>query len=593
MNNNTYFYYSNLVSDGFYTLRFSCRDNFGNINNTVSRNFAIDSTYPVITITSPQNGGSYGDNNSINLNFSAHDSNGISHCWYSLDNGANISLSNCTNTSFSVSGNGNYLLSVYANDSFRLVSNSSSNFTVQVGAPSIILNSPFDVYLNNSNIEFTYTPTDIDLATCELWGDFTGLFNLNQTNTNPVNNSINSFYLNLNDGNYLWNIRCSDSQGHSAFNGNKSFFIDTIKPVLSISEPFGKKTIRTNIPFIFSVTDTNKDSCWYNVYRGSNLEIQNTTISCNNQTSFNVTLDADFTINFYANDSAGNTNFTSSSFSIDTSTPIINPPSGGSGGGGGGGGDFVNSTLNKLNLEITPIETIMYPGEEKSLELSVKNKATQSVNKCRIKSLEAQDSWISTTDIKNIATGEIVEFLFKLTLPENAEPKLFIECLEGNKPVPLKVILVKSSLDVKILEITLEKNNQILIKYDAGSDSNLLTDLIFSVYSNKEKIKEQVQEINLIKGQRINQEIIIELKDIPPGLLKIAVTKQGEEKSLTEESIMYGSKITGFAINNLMKNSSIIYIVGIIIIFLILTGLIVKKMIVKKGNKKASILISY
>ena len=184
--NNTYFYHSNLISDGFYIARFSCLDNFGNANNTVTRNFGLDSTYPVITIDSPQNGGSYGYNSSINLNFSAFDSNGISKCWYNIDNGINISLPGCANTSFNVSGNGNYVVKVYANDSFGLVSNDSSGFSVQIGAPGIILDSPTDIYLNNSYVEFKYTPSDVILSSCELWGDFTGEFKLNHTNNIPL-----------------------------------------------------------------------------------------------------------------------------------------------------------------------------------------------------------------------------------------------------------------------------------------------------------------------------------------------------------------------------------------------------------------------
>ena len=110
--------------------------------------------------------------------------------------------------------------------------------------------------------------------------------------------------------------------------------------------------------------------------------------------------------------------------------------------------------------------------------------------------------------------------------------------------------------------------------------------MIFSVYAKKEKIHEQSQKINLIKGQTTN-EITLDLKKIAPGLLKITITKQGEEKSLTEESIMYGAKITGNVIDNLLNNNTSSIII-IITVFLILAGIIIKRILIKRiaNNKK-------
>jgi len=86
-------------------------------------------------------------------------------------------------------------------------------------------------------------------------GDFNGEFKLNQTSSSLINDVENSFLLNLSDGTYKWNIRCTDLAGHSSFNGNKTFHVDTTNPILELTEPSGIKNTFSNIPLSFSVTD--------------------------------------------------------------------------------------------------------------------------------------------------------------------------------------------------------------------------------------------------------------------------------------------------------------------------------------------------
>src|SRR3989344_1676871 len=317
--------------------------------------FSVDSVSPSVSISYPSDGSSLGSNTSISLNFTSFDLN-MQACWYSLDNGNNISLSGCNNITFDTSS-GSHSLRVYVNDSIGNLDYDENNFSIQIGAPSIILNSPTSgEYLNHSLIQLNYTASDIDLQSCELWGNFTGSFALNQTNLSAVSGSIGTFNLNLSDGAYLWNVRCSDNIGNSAFNGNKTFVVDTTSPVASISQPSGTKTSRNSIPLSFSLTEQNKDSCWYNVLRGNNLEVGNTSVNCSSgSSSFSVTLDADFVLWLYSNDSAGNKNSASSSFSVSTSSSSSSTTS--SGGGGGGGSSnrniIVNNTLPPVIVEDT------------------------------------------------------------------------------------------------------------------------------------------------------------------------------------------------------------------------------------------------
>lgn len=77
-----------------------------------------------IIIDSPENGGNYTGNVSLNYSVS-----GIGECWYNLNDGSNVSLFSCGNTTLSLDY-GNYSINLYFNDSFGNLSYSSSSFSV-------------------------------------------------------------------------------------------------------------------------------------------------------------------------------------------------------------------------------------------------------------------------------------------------------------------------------------------------------------------------------------------------------------------------------------------------------------------------------
>jgi|GEM_PF-2526739 len=333
-------------------------ENHSSVAVTRWLNVTFDSVPPVLYLLSPD--GTYGFNESIALEFSVSDNN-LESCWYSINDGENISLPDCQNTTINVSGNGEYNLSLFANDSMGNEARANGEFSVSLGAPTIILKSPVNSYLNYYDIVFRYTPSDIDLGSCELWGDFDGTLKYNQTDYLPLNGSDNFFNLTLPDGIYTWNIRCNDSQGHTAFDGNRLFYVDTVNPRIVLSQPSGKKTSRTGIPLEFSVSDNSPVACWYSVYLGESVHIGNTTFNCSQTTTFSVNSDGNFIIIVHANDSAGNANSSSSSFTVDTST-IVSPPSGGGGGGGGGGngggGSNTVDSRKRVKLKCPPRKSL-------------------------------------------------------------------------------------------------------------------------------------------------------------------------------------------------------------------------------------------
>ncbi|MFH0711833.1 MAG: hypothetical protein V1889_01875 [archaeon] len=539
---------------------------------------------PSVVVIVPEEGNTYGYNESIPLEFFVFDSDGnLDSCWYNVDGGANVSLTGCLNSTFDVGGSGSYVLGVYANDSLGLGASDSVGFSVAVGAPTISLSSPVDgVYLDGGeNVQFSFVPTDVDLESCELWGDFGGGFGLNQIDVSPMNGVVNSFYLNLSDGNYLWNVRCNDSVGNFAFDGNKSFYVDSVSPDVSLSQPSGRKISRS----VFSswvVSDASPVSCKYNVYRGESVEVANSSVNCSAGTvNFSVTVDADFVFNFYVSDSVGNNNFKSLSFSVDTSSVVVSPPSSGGSGGGGGGGYFIDSLAR---LKIDKVSVIVSRGEEKSLSVEVKNTGTTSVNKCSL----SGGSFIDSNDVFNIGAGEIVEFRFVLRALEGVEDlEMKVKCLDNvSEVVPLSIEVLKPSLDVSILGIEFGSGSELKVDYSVEPTGNLESVLYFRIFdSDGNVVDEVVENVELISGEVYKGSVVMDVGDAEGGMLKIAISDRNV--NFVEEDFIYGggAGVTGFA--SLDWSGDFSYIGIILIVFLILAGLLVRRIWkLRKGLKK-------
>ncbi len=537
--------------------------------------YDLVNTAPIINLVEPQDGNAYGYNESLDLNFSVSDAdNNIDSCWYNIDDGEDISLVSCGNISFDIA-EGSHDLNIYVNDSLGLRADDSVSFSVAVGAPTIVLYYPIDVYFSSGdNIVFNYTPTDVDLDSCELWGDFNRSFVLNQTDANPTSGSVNQFSLNLDDGVYMWNIRCVDDLGNSAFNGNKSFYVDSVNPSLSLSEPIGSKTSRT-VSASWTVNDLSPISCVYNVYQGASLEISNTSVDCtDNSASFEVSSDASFIFNFYVNDSAGNLNSANSRFSVDTSTSVSSLTTGGSSGGGGSGSGFVltNKTV-KLNLQISDIENIIaYEGDKKTLSLNVKNTGSRFFNKCRLLGKGEIESWIYSTQIEGIAPGQNIDFIFDLSVPEEIESgdysgKLEIKCDEGSD---FKDIIVSvPGLDIiNINQIIQEKN---LVKISYNFDNSYVIGDVASVDiwiedSDGYEI-ERIQDIFDINKEGLIERNV-EIKFDGSGVYYVYFALSDDLESFVRESVVLGeaTKTTGSIVLDTLKRKMSVYIGFLILI---------------------------
>lgn len=586
------------MSQGSHTATFYCNDSNNNLNNSESVTFFIDSISPTISLDSPQDGSTIGFNESINLNFSASDTN-LDNCWYNINNGQNVTIASCQNTTFNVSGDGSYNLTIYANDSVNLVSNDLASFTVQVGAPTITLHSPINISLNNQAVEFNYTPSDTDLEACQLWGNFSGTFELNQTNLVPTNDAVNTFSLNLTDSNYLWNIKCNDTQGNSAVNGNKTFTIDTITPSLTITEPTGSKTSRTDIPLEFSVNDTNLGICLYNVYSGASLEVSNTTISCSQNSSFNVSSDSDFTLNFYVNDSAGNINDSSSSFTVSTGGGGGGGGGGGSSGGGGGGGGRSIPTNGKL--EVSKIGNIISRQDDnKILSVNVRNVGGLFINDCRLTINGDISSWIYSDKIQGVAPGENVDFLIEINVPQETASgeysgTLDITCKEDSNSQELTIRILEGLGSIEIIDI-INEPPELKISYTFDNSDFIGDNIDIEIWIIDDEgieIKRITDNFPINKEGLIERNIVIELPENSVGIYDVFFALASDLESYTKRSIILGKSVgTGQAILGTADGKGLpflifILVIGVGVFFIFRTHRKnVREMLKKKSPKK-------
>lgn len=127
---------------------------------------------------------------------------------------------------------------------------------------------------------------------------------------------------------------------------NRTVLLDTITPTISIIKPVEGTDFPNFITSVvinsnFTTSDTNLDSCWYEV-QGPHY-IANTTLSCTSgsYTSFSFPLIASgsYTLNLYSNDSANNLGKDSVGFTV---TRYSGPRTGGGGTDGSGAGGLDN-----------------------------------------------------------------------------------------------------------------------------------------------------------------------------------------------------------------------------------------------------------
>ena len=318
------------LADGVYNWFWEVLDLMSNIVNTGiqeggNRTITADATAPALDILFPLPI-AYNYHNQT-LNFSVYDNtSGLDTCWKRLNDGQNVTIScyenSTVNSSTEGTVEGDNTIYLWANDSASNIASDSVYYTISTTTPSILLLTPENgSWLNHSDVNFSFNVVDESgMDTCELWGNWTGVWHNNQTFTSITNGSTLDVIKNISDGSYIWNVWCNDSINNAGWHpDNHTFMVDATIPLVSIDYP-GNTTYNINVSELnYTALDTNLEACWYSLDGGAN----NATITCGNNASGLTSNEESNTWVVYANDSAGNVNYSSVTFFKDTIIPLI------------------------------------------------------------------------------------------------------------------------------------------------------------------------------------------------------------------------------------------------------------------------------
>ncbi|MEM3370850.1 MAG: CARDB domain-containing protein [Candidatus Woesearchaeota archaeon] len=129
--------------------------------------------------------------------------------------------------------------------------------------PQVVLNSPQQAAVFYSDtVDFNFTVTDnVDLVipNCTLWINTSSTFSPNITIYNITSNKMNNITLSqIPDNKYIWNVRCYDNAGNSAFaSSNFSLFINKNPPQI-LNPLLNESTVNQShsVKFNVSITDS-------------------------------------------------------------------------------------------------------------------------------------------------------------------------------------------------------------------------------------------------------------------------------------------------------------------------------------------------
>jgi len=296
-------------SEGIHYYSVYINDTSGNTGWNGTWYVTIDTTQPTVIIFSPQNT-TYATT-SIDLNYTVQDAN-LDSCWYSLNGGSNIILASCSNITITASEGLNNVI-VYANDSAGNVGSAQVYFTVDTTPPILDFVAPT---LNNqsyTNTDWIYINVSANeqLDSCIL--DWNGV---NETMTVAETYC----YINktgLSDGSYYFRIYGNDTVGNLNVTEDREIIVDTTPPTITIFSPQNTTYNTTTLWLNFTCTEANLDTCWYQ-YNGTNTSLP----SCSNQT-FTALNNQQSTLILWMNDTAGNINHASITFTVDTIQPSV------------------------------------------------------------------------------------------------------------------------------------------------------------------------------------------------------------------------------------------------------------------------------
>ncbi len=259
---------------------------------------SIDIKAPIVNLISPSNI-TYNYTQNLMVNYTTTEIIGVSSCKYSIDDGTNVTLTDCSNATFNTTI-GTHNFTIYVTDQAGNLNTTKIAFDIDFNGPNIYLTSHSNESSLRSGVMINFTVNDTSSQVDAVWW---------QNNTNERNNATNegnSYYVNTTVWvSQIWQnvtIYANDSYNNT---GSVFYrFVNNSVPLfrMNISQYNWSEdnNLTLNLSNFFNDTDSNL------TYSSTSLD--NITVSINQNTSI-VTLipDANFfglsNIFFYVNDS--------------------------------------------------------------------------------------------------------------------------------------------------------------------------------------------------------------------------------------------------------------------------------------------------
>ena len=264
---------------------------------------------PEITLVSPGNGSVVNGGTTVDLNITDADGD-LSTVYYHWDSNGWAVLPSPYDTTVPT-GDGDHTLYVNATDAAGHYTLKTYVFTTDDTPPTITLNGPAD------GSEIT-SGTTIDLSVTDANAINQVLFNwdggANQTLSSPYDVSTTG----LSEGSHTLNVHAQDEAGNwqsSSF----TYIIDDTPPTITLNSPAAGSEIQPGVNIDLSVTDTNTLSNVLYNWDGN----ANQTLGSPYDVDTSGLSDGTHVLHVYAYDEAGNGQYATYSFVIDSTAPTI------------------------------------------------------------------------------------------------------------------------------------------------------------------------------------------------------------------------------------------------------------------------------
>ncbi|MCG2718498.1 MAG: hypothetical protein L6408_06675 [Nanoarchaeota archaeon] len=154
--------------------------------------------------------------------------------------------------------------------------------------PRVILDNPDDEAFLEGSMVFNYTATDLNLDTCELWGNWSDGWHMNESFTSLISGKTNgSSAINIEDGLYVWSVYCNDTLNHwNTSVANRTLTVESTQNFIVASDTSqfnitvgsnSKYTLVVNITNHFGGQVNNTIITWYLPYGIVNNSVCNGT----------------------------------------------------------------------------------------------------------------------------------------------------------------------------------------------------------------------------------------------------------------------------------------------------------------------------